>query len=194
MDLHKYSNLIRFIDRYIDYTDEEIRQIMPIVKCVSLKKNEVFIAEGEIAKKIAFTNKGYLRVFYNIDGDEITRDITPLHSFATALPSFITQTPSYEIISAITDCELFVIEKNDLEAFYDKYPKWERLGRRVIEDMFVDVQRRLYLFITEAAEVRYKLFLKRYPDMLHDVPLKYIADFLGIKIQSLSRLRKGIDW
>ncbi len=194
MDLHKYSNLIRFIDRYIDYTDEEFREIMPIVKCVCLKKNEVFIAEGEIATKIAFTNKGYLRVFYNIDGDEITRDITPLHSFATALPSFITQTPSFEIISAITDCELFIISKEDLDFLYDNYPKWERLGRRIIEDMFVEAQFRLYQFITLTAEERYKLLLKRHPEMIRDVPLKYIADFLGVKLQSLSRLRKTMDW
>jgi CRP-like cAMP-binding protein len=194
MDLRNYSNLKVFIGRYVEYSDMEFEKLLPIIKCVNLKKNEIFIAEGEVANKIAFVNKGYLRVFYNIDGDEVTRDITPLHSFATALPSFITQNPSYEIISAITDCELFVIDKQDLDSLYNSYPKWERLGRRVIEDMFVDVQRRLYLFITETAEVRYKLFLKRYPDMMHDVPLKYIADYLGVKMQSLSRLRKGVGW
>jgi len=70
-------------------------------------------------------------VCYNHDGDEITLDITPLHTFATALPNFITQTLSYEIISAITDCELFVVNKSDLDNLYHNYPQWERLGRRV---------------------------------------------------------------
>lgn len=65
-----------------------------------------------MASRIAFTNKGYLRVCYNHDGDEITRNVTPLHTFATALPSFITHALSFEIISAITDCELFVVHKN----------------------------------------------------------------------------------
>ncbi|MDY0255080.1 MAG: hypothetical protein RBR30_11815 [Tenuifilaceae bacterium] len=64
---------------------------------------------------------------YNHDGNEIT----PLRIFATALPSFITQAPSYEIISAITDCELFVVNKSDLDNLYHNYPQWERLGRRV---------------------------------------------------------------
>ena len=58
--------------------------------------------------------------------------------------------------------------------------------------MFVESQRRIYSFITETAEIRYKKLLKQYPDMIRDVPLKYIADFLGIKLQSLSRLRKNI--
>lgn len=190
----RYINIQRFINRYVSFTEVEFEYVVPLIEIRHLNKNEILIKEGEIANIIAFTNKGYLRVFYNFDGEEITRDITPLNSFATALPSFITQKPSYEIISAITDCELFIIKKNDLEMLYDKFPKWERLGRRIIEDMFVEAQCRLYQFITQTAEVRYKQFVKRYPDMLHDVPLKYIADFLGIKLQSLSRLRKTMDW
>jgi len=188
------GNLLKFIHQFVDFKEEEIEPIKKFTQIVRLKKNEIFINEGEIAKKIAFTNSGYLRVYYNHDGEEITRDITPLHSFATALPIFVSQIPSYEIISAITDCELFVIQKEDLEFLYSEYPKWERLGRRIIEEMFVESQRRIYSFITETAETRYKRILKQYPDIIHDVPLKYIADFLGIKLQSLSRLRKNIDW
>ena len=189
-----YKNLIHCVSKYVSFSDREMLQALPFLKTIHLKKNECFIHEGETARHIAFTNKGFLRVFYNNYGEEITRDITPLNSFATALPSFITQTPSFEIISAITDCELFVIHKNDLEALYERYPKWERLGRRIIEDMFVAAQQRLYLFITENAETRYRRLLKEQPELLREVPLKYIADFLGIKIQSLSRLRKTIVW
>jgi len=188
------ENLLKFINQFVDFDEKEINSVYNLIEVIYLKKNEEFISEGEIAKQIAFTNKGYLRVYYNHEGEEKTRDITPLHSFATALPSFVSQTPSFEIISAITDCELFVIRKEDLEFLYSKYPKWERLGRRIIEEMFVESQRRIYSFITETAETRYKRLLKQYPDMIRDVPLKYIADFLGIKLQSLSRLRKNIHW
>lgn len=189
-----FNNLITFICKYVDFTNEDLSLIYDKIEIVKLKKNEIFINEGEIANKIAFTNKGYLRVYYNFDGEEITRDITPLHTFATALPSFVTQKPSFEVISAITDCELVTVKKENLDFLYSNYPKWERLGRRIIEEMFVESQRRIYSFITETAETRYKNLLKQYPDMIQEVPLKYIADFLGIKLQSLSRLRKTIDW
>lgn len=192
--MEPYTSLVQFVSRYVDISVSDFNAILPLIDVVTLRKGDVFIDEGEIAKRIAFTNKGYLRVCYNHDGEEITRDITPLNSFATALPSFITQTPSYEIVSAITDCELFVINKTDLDNLYNNYPKWERLGRRVIEDMFVEAQRRLYLFITETAEVRYKQLVEHHPDMIREVPLKHIADFLGIKIQSLSRLRRTLEW
>lgn len=194
MDTLMYKNLIEYIGRYVDFDLNELAEVIPFINIVTLQKNEILINEGEIANCIAFTNRGYLRVYFNYNGEEITRDITPLYTFATALPSFISQTPSYEIISAITACELFIIKKTDLDYLYGKYPKWERLGRRIVEDMFVEAQRRLYLFITETAEVRYKQFVKRYPDMMHDVPLKYIADFIGVKLQSLSRLRKTVEW
>jgi CRP-like cAMP-binding protein len=159
-----------------------------------LKKNDIFINESEIAKDIAFTNSGYLRVYYNHDGEEITRDITPLHSFVTALPSFISQKPSFEIIKAITDCELVTIKKTDLETLYNTYPNWERFGRLIIEEMFVESQNRIYAFITETAAERYKRLMSQHPDMIKEVPLKYLADFIGIKLPSLSRLRKNIDW
>jgi CRP-like cAMP-binding protein len=194
MNLDKYSNLVSFISQFVEFSQSELEAGIGFVEVRKLKRHETLIDEGDIANVIAFTNQGYLRVFYNHEGEEITRDITPLNTFATALPSFISQTPSFEIISAITDCELYIIKKDDLELLYNSYPKWERLGRRIIEEMFVEAQRRLYLFITETAENRYKLLMKRYPDMLNNVPLKYIADFLGIKLQSLSRLRKTIEW
>ena len=190
----KYINIQKFVNQYVEFSPEEFEVAIKYIEIRELKRNDILLKEGEVADIIVFTNKGYLRVYYNHDGEEITRDITPIHTFATALPSFINQIPSYEIISAITDCELFIIKKSDLEKLYDMFPKWERLGRRIIEEMFVEAQRRLYTFITETAEVRYKQLIKRYPDMLHDVPLKHIADFLGIKLQSLSRLRKSIEW
>ncbi len=189
-----FENIIKFINQFVDFKEEELIAMQNKIEIVQLKKNDIFIKEGEIADRIAFTNKGHLKVYYYHEGEEITRDITPLHSFATALPSFVSQTPSFEIISAITDCELITISKSDLEYLYSNFPKWERLGRKITEKMFVESQRRIYSFITETAETRYKKLLKQYPDMIHDVPLKYIADFLGIKLQSLSRLRKSLEW
>ncbi|MFP4024765.1 MAG: Crp/Fnr family transcriptional regulator [Thiohalospira sp.] len=192
--MDKFQHAINFIKHFVDFDEQEIHAMTNRVNFIHLKKNDIFIDEGDIATQIAFTNKGYLRVYYLHDGEEITRDITPLHSFATALPSFIAQTPSFEIISAITNCELITIHKNDLEYLYTNYPKWERFGRRIMEEMFVESQRRIYSFITETAEIRYKKLLKQHPDMIRDVPLKYIANFLGIKLQSLSRLRKSMEW
>jgi len=194
MERDKLKDIEHYLLGYVNFSQAEILALESITEVKHLKKNDIFINESDIANEIAFTNSGYLRVYYNHDGEEITRDITPLHSFVTALPSFISQKPSFEIIKAVTDCELITINKTDLETLYDTYPNWERFGRLIIEEMFVESQNRIYAFITEPAAERYKRLVKQHPDMIKAVPLKYLADFIGIKLQSLSRLRKRIDW
>ena len=189
-----YTNVKTFVSGLVILSDEEWQAAYPLIEFRKLKKNEFFVQEGDIAQYIAFTQNGYLRVYYNHDGDEITRDITPLHSFATALPSFISQTPSFEIIQAITDCELLVIHRDKLEKLYNSYINWQKVGRRVMEEMFVDTQYRIYAFITQTAETRYKEMMKKFPDIFLYVPLQYIASYLGITSQSLSRLRKSIQF
>ena len=194
MDKGKLKDIEHYLLKYVNFSYTEIMALEDITEIRHLKKNDIFIDENQIAHEIAFTSNGYLRVYYNHDGDEITRDITPLHSFVTALPSYISQTPSFEIIKAITDSELIVIQKKNLEALYDTFPNWERFGRLIMEEMFVESQNRIYSFITEPAADRYMKLIKHHPDMIKEVPLKYLADFIGIKLQSLSRLRKSISW
>ncbi len=189
-----YTHVKSFVSKLVDLSEEEWLAAYPLIEIRKLKKGAFFVREGDIAQYIAFTQDGYLRVFYNHDGDEITRDISPLHSFVTALPSFISQTPSFEIIQAITDCELLVIHRDKLEKLYNSYINWQKVGRRVMEEMFVDTQYRIYAFITQTAEVRYKEMMKKFPDIFLYVPLQYIASYLGITSQSLSRLRKSIQF
>ena len=184
--------LERFTGQYSSFTETEWKAMAKRVKRRVLQKNQTFIAQGNIPGEIAFTNKGYLRLFYKHNNKEITRDISPLHTFITALPGFIHNKPSYEIVSAATDCELLVITKQDLHYLYETYPAWERFGRRIMEEMYVSLQDRLYEFITLSAEERYRKLIEQFPDIVLNVPLQYIASFLGVTQQSLSRLRKLI--
>ncbi len=182
--------LFNKIQSLVNMPEEVLHYCMQFLEYQELKKGDFFITPGETAKYLAFTASGYLRVYYDLRGDEITRDITPLHSFATALPSFIHRKPSVEGIQAITDASILIISEENLQKLFAFDAKWERLGRRIVEDMFVEAQERLYYFISENAETRYIYLMKRYPDMLLHVPLQYIASYLGVTSQSLSRLRK----
>lgn len=192
--METYKELRKFVSRFVTLSDEEWNAAIPYIKTLHLKKNDYFVREGDVAKYISFTEEGYLRVFYNHDGNDITRDISPRHSFVTALPSFVSQKPSFEIIQAITDCKLFIIYKDNLENLYDHYNNWQKVGRRVMEEMFVETQNRIYSLITQSAEIRYKEMMKTFPDIFLYVPLQYIASYLGITSQSLSRLRKSIQF
>jgi len=187
-----FQTLEKYLKKQVPFTQTELEAMYRLVEIKDYAKHDIFINEGQIAHHIAFSVEGYFRAYILHNSEEITRDITPLHSFFTALPSFSGHLPSFEIFEAITPSKLLLISKQDLETLYNKYPKWERFGRLIIEEMFINLQYRLYLFITQTAEARYLDFMKKYPDIIQNVPLGYIASFLGIKQQSLSRLRKKI--
>lgn len=188
-----YQDLVASLNQFATLTEPEIEDLNSRVRLQKLEKNTCFIDEGAVANYIAYVRSGYLRVHFNKEGDEITRDISSVNSFVTALTSFITKKPSFEIVSTITDCELLLISREDLNYLYQHYNKWQMIGRRVVEEMFVRSQQRIYSLLTKTAEERYMKLFKDKPDMLQNVPLQYIASYLGITSQSLSRLRRNIS-
>jgi len=187
-----FEHLDNVLKQFANISEKELNAVHNMLEIVKIEKNKVFIKENQIADTIAFIQSGYLRVAFNHDGDEVTRDITSVHSFITALTSFITKTPSFEVVKTITDCELYLIRRNDLNFLYENYNNWQKIGRRIVEEMFVRSQKRIYNLITKTAEEKYLNILNNKPDLIKNVPLQYIASYLGITSQSLSRLRKKI--
>ncbi len=188
-----YQDLISVLNKFVELSDEEIEAIKPRVELLKLDKNTPFIDERKVANHIAFIRSGYLRVYFNKDGNEITRDITSVNSFITSLTSFITKKPSFEIVTTITDSELLLISRESLNYLYKNYNNWQMIGRRVVEEMFVRLQKRVYSLLTSSAEERYMQLMNEKPDILKNIPLQYIASYLGITSQSLSRLRRKIS-
>lgn len=184
--------LAHYIQKLSPLSEDEINALLPFVRSQKLRKGEFFVRQGEICQKIAFIEKGFLRLFYEVDGKDITRDITEEETFLSAMDSYITGKPSTESVQAITDCQLWVIQKGKLEGLYDEYPRFERLARKALEEFFVKHQNRIYTLIAESAETRYERLIIERPKLLQEVPLQYIASLLGIAQPSLSRIRKRL--
>ena len=96
-----FDNLDDILKQFADISEDDLKAVHDKLEIVKIGKNEFFVKEGEISDSIAFIQSGYLRVSFNHDGEEITRDITSVHSFITALTSFITRKPSFEIVKTI---------------------------------------------------------------------------------------------
>jgi|LGVE01.1.fsa_nt_gb CRP-like cAMP-binding protein len=191
MDENQINLVVKYIASLSDEVSvEDILKIKNNLNVIEISKGDFLLNEGEICKDIYFTLNGYLRVNVNIDGEDRTRDITPVNSFVTALLSYVDEIPSIETIQAISDCTVISISKIDIENMYKASHKWERIGRLIMQDMFVNAQGRLYTFLSQTAEERYKWLIKNFPDLVNEVPLQYISEYLGIKQQSLSRLRR----
>ncbi|MCF6240675.1 MAG: Crp/Fnr family transcriptional regulator [Bacteroidales bacterium] len=187
-----YPDLQQTLSKFGKVSDEEMLAVANKLQVLNLKKNEHFVKEGEIANYVAFVRSGYLRIYFNHEGEESTRDISSINSFVTAFASFISKTPSFEVVRAITKCELLIIHRNDLNGLYKQFPALGSIGRRIMEEMFVRMQKRMYSLLTLNAEARYRNLMKEKPDFLQNIPLQFIASYLGITSQSLSRLRRTI--
>ena len=187
------ESLARYINSLTPLSEEELNALLPFVRSQQLRKGEFFVRQGEVCQKIAFIERGFLRLFHEVDGKDITRDITEENTFLSAMGSYITGEPSVENVQAINDCQLWVIQKGKLESLYGQYPVFERLARKALEQFFVKHQNRIYTLIAEPAEVRYERLLQERPDVLQQVPLQYVASLLGVAQPSLSRIRKRLS-
>jgi CRP-like cAMP-binding protein len=156
------------------------------------KKGENFITANQINTKIAFVLKGCFRFYYEKNDSEITCLLSFENGLIGSFESNILKQPCTQTIQAIEDSELFIIDYKDLELLYDKSPKFERVGRLVLEYYLAFLQQRITSYLLETPEERYKNLIQEAPDLLQRVPLQYIASYIGVTPVSLSRIRKRI--
>jgi CRP-like cAMP-binding protein len=185
--------LYKYINNLIQLSNEEINILDKILTYKKINKKELIAENGKVCQKVLFINDGYFR-FYHIDskGNEITSDFYFAPSFITSYTSFITGTPSFVNVQAMNDMEVIEFTKKDLYNLYDTYPKIERLGRLIAEAVAIISEEHLFLLLNQTAEMRYKRLLEIYPQYVNKIPLQYVASYLGITQETLSRMRKSI--
>lgn len=186
------NNLLYSIQKIITLSLEEKDTVTSLFKEKTYKKGDFFLAEGQICKQVGFVTKGLLRYYINHDGEDKTYDFAQENNFVCNYESFIPQTPSTKNIQALDECQILQISYDDLQIFYKSINGAERFGRVVIEQVFIQTLQDLSSFYTDAPELRYEKFLKRHPNLLQRISQYHVASYVGVKPQSLSRIRKRI--
>ena len=186
------QNLIQFIKQLVPFSDEEIQNIQHLFIEKNLKKGEFWVKEGEFNSDILFVNKGMLRSYFVKQEIEKTFDLVIENQIVTASESYTTGLPSTDYIQAVEDTYLSVITKDNLDVLYSVSSKWERVGRIIFEAYAVEQEIRIRSFISETAQERYERLATEQPELMQRTPQIYLANFLGITPQSLSRLRRKI--
>ena len=187
------EQLIGTIQSLIELNPKEIDCIKTLFKNRYIKKNDLFLAEGQVCKQVGFIGKGLMRYYINHDGEDKTYAFAQEGDFVCNNESFIPQTASTKIIQAVEDCEIVQISFADLQIFYKTIKEGDRFGRLIIEQVFIQTLQDLSSFYTDTPEHRYEKFIKQHPDLQQRVPQYYIASYVGVKPQSLSRIRKRIS-
>ena len=183
--------LFDFISKYVSLTEDEKNAIIDLDLFRSIKKGAILLKEGQKSQDSYFVLKGCIRIYYVIEGEEKT---TAFYTELDALTPHcvINKAPSDYFISCVEDSILLVANSDMGVEINSKFPKFDMMCRILSEELLVKQQIDFDEFKISSPEQRYLNLLQKRPDLIQRVPQHQLASFLGIKPQSLSRMRARI--
>ncbi len=187
--MEQITNSVKSI---VKINETEEAAFTSILSVKTFKKKEFLLEEGRICNKIFFINSGCTRVFYNVDGVENTVQFFFAGGWYTDFQSFLTGQPTVENMQALENAEVVYFEKEDIYKLYNAHPVFDRVGRILAENAFLSISRLNQMMKNQEPEERYLNLLKQRPELVNKIPQHYIASYLGIKPESLSRIRKRL--
>ncbi len=187
------KEFIDYLLRFGDLNEQQISLITNNAFETELKKDAHFAEAGKVVKQIGFMTEGILRnYYYTHKGEEITKYFVEENNMVICKTSFDNEVPATSYLQAVTDCRIITFPKKNWEEISGTITIWDSLMQKVISKALVRKVERISPLIAQDATTRYLEFLENYPGLANRVPLSYIASYLGITPQSLSRIRKNI--
>lgn len=183
------KNLKQYMIDEIGLTEKHFNQLQSMMVQKKLFKNENLIVPGKVCGFIAFVKKGILRYYIDNDRSEINIDFHPEGSFASAYSSFLTQKPAIGYLQALENSELYIIPKSTYEKLLKESSDWYKLAKGISDDYFLRKCKRQTSLLMHNAKDRFDLLKETYPKIEQLVPQYHIASYLGIKPESLSRIK-----
>ncbi len=188
----KHDKLIKLIDENIRIDRSDIELIVSSFEVVTVSKNELLEKENKVAKCLYFINSGFVRVFHIEEGIEITTQILGTSNFVTSFNSFITGSSANDNVKCVTQCELLRISKKRYNTLSKQSQKWSAFCKKIYERTIASSEERTKDILTLSAEKRYLKLISAQPEIIRNIPLQYIASYIGIKPESLSRIRRQV--
>jgi len=159
-----------------------------------IPKKTVFLKLGEVENHISFIISGVIRLYIpkNDPAKEITFGFCFKEQFISAYDSFLTQKPSLYALQTLSDTTILSITYDDLQKVYKTTQIGNLIGRLTTERLFLLKSKREQTLLNYTAEQRYLDIFKDRPEVIKEIPLKYISSYIGVTPQALSRIRKRI--
>ena len=183
-----------YLELFLDSDDAGLKDLVLESKNafspLPLKKNDFFVREGEICTYFCYIESGILQHAIEVDGEEKTTYLALRNSVTSSLNSFLFGTPSRKNIKAISDCDLWVVDLKTFRNLIDNNVAFHKFYYNLIEKQLCLIDDYRIDLLTLTPEERYKKLLATEPNLLQQVPLHYLASFLGISSRHMSRIRK----
>ncbi|MCI5081502.1 MAG: Crp/Fnr family transcriptional regulator [Saprospiraceae bacterium] len=176
----------------LQLNEDEIAAIDRLVPIRQHAAGDILLREGAVARESYFLLSGCIRSYYLVDGIEKTTAFYTESEPVASHKSYMTQTPANHFLACVEDCTVVVMEYHAEQELYRDFPRLESVCRMSMEEEFGKQQEQMANFIMSSAEDRYLELLEKRGDLVHRVPQYQLASYLGIKPESLSRIRKRI--
>jgi CRP-like cAMP-binding protein len=185
----KSEALVHVLTSIYPIPEEVLHYIAHNATRLSIKKGKHLVKCGDVCRYIYFIEKGVLRGYIPDKKREATTWITMENEMVTSIRGFHWQEPSLENIQALDDCDLIAIHYDQLQYLYTHFTEMNILGRMILEHYYRDAEERAYISRLSSASDRYQHLLDTKPQIVTRVSLRYVASFLCMTLENLSRVR-----
>ena len=187
------ERLIGHINSILPMSIDDLAVLTPIRVELSIKKKANLLVQGAICKNIYFLTKGFFRMYYiDLEGNEINTRFTQEDNFMVDFQSFLTQKPSRYYWQAMEDSTVLAFAFKDVQRLYASSSSWQKFGRLIAERVYLQLNERVEMLQFMSPEQRYVYLLETRPELFNQISQFQMASYLGIKPESLSRLRKRL--
>lgn len=177
------------------FDQEEIAQLVQLFEFRKLNKNDFFVKESQPCNEVAFIASGIFRSYYTTsNAEDVTYCFRFPNSLMAAYSSFITDGPSVETMQAISPAELWVIKKSAIDTLAAESLVWTKYLKMIAEQQYLELEKRIFQLQKETALQRYMTLIRNQPEFIQQIPLQYLASYLGITQRHLSRIRSEITF
>lgn len=183
------EQLLAFLNSIYPLSESAIAYLEEHLKVREVGKRKYILKQGRTCCNIYFVKNGLLRCYYIKDDKEINSWFMKEGDVIISVESFFNQLPSHENIQALEDSILYYIEYNELQYLYHNHPEFNFVGRKLVEKYYQLSEKRLLSLRMQKAAQRYRFVMDNFPQIIQRVPSKYIASYLGITEETLSRIR-----
>jgi CRP-like cAMP-binding protein len=188
-----YGPFIQFLQRFEQLPQEVAEHIESLTIRKELPRKTLLLKSGSTCDYLYYIGKGLARNFYKAKDKEYTTDIAIDGKLITSFASFTSRKPSNENIELLEDSVLYGISYSDLQLLYRTYPIMERIGRIIAEHHYNSLAAHTYLLKFSSSAERYEHLFTSRLELVKRAPIGIIASYLGMTIETLSRIRSRTD-
>lgn len=187
------NRLINYFLKITNLTAEEINVLTESMIIKSFPKGSFLIKQGQSGNDTYFILEGCVRQFKIIEGNDITTNFFTEEQWIISLENFEAKTTSEHSLICVEDTTVVIGNEQKARELFKQFPRFETTSRQIMETVFLEQQNLMTSYITDKPEQRYLKLIESRPDILQRVPQYDIATFIGVKPESLSRIRKKLQ-